>query len=460
MGSVECWAQSATADTWSPVILPSKTSVILHLTKSLYRKDAKPGQPVEFEAGYDIFVTGQIVIKSGTAVTGIFRGVDHTVKGPAKVLIDLGPVQTVSGEMVRLAWTGSTTATRSEGGMGVIGALGFVDNPIAIPIVLPALVGAKLFEKREKKVLLNKDAGAGWLWWGEGVWVVAHVAENVPLDPAKQKAAQEQYITNRRAEQAELCKLLAQGNLDSQNRDWERFAPLAGDLKGLFGPNKADLLRSAGDLDGAIEEQQRVLVSAQDLPCSAKYAGLSSGELLFLALTNYLPEKREQLLKSSASDSHLELAGLYREKRDFVHAISECRTAMQLDPENERTRIGLIDSLEDSGDLDAAIAESKEAIRLWPERPYFHYLLGRLLVKKNEPDAAIVELQWVLKEERNHDWKASCAIGRAFELKGDLKAALRHYRTAFRAHGDDKECHAAYERLQLRVKNESPTAER
>ena len=91
-----------------------------------------------------------------------------------------------------------------------------------------------------------------------------------------------------------------------------------------------------------------------------------------------VPEEREQSLKSFRANLHLELAGLYREKHDFVHAISECRTAVQLDPEDERTRIGLISTLQDSGDLDAAIAESKEAIRIWPDRPYFHYLLGRV----------------------------------------------------------------------------------
>lgn len=112
----------------------------------------------------------------------------------------------------------------------------------------------------------------------------------------------------------------------------------------------------------------------------------------------------------------------------------------------------MIDSLEDSGDLDAAIVESKEAVRVWPARPYFHYLLGRVLVKKNEPDAAIVELQWALQEERNHDWKASCALGRAYELKGDSQAALYQYRIAFRAKGGDQECHASYERLQPHLK--------
>jgi hypothetical protein len=102
LGSVECTAQSATAETSSPVILPANTPVILRPKESLYKKDAKPGQPVKFEIGFDVVVNGQIAIQSGTVVTGSLRQVDRTGKGPAKVLIDLGPAQTVSEKW--LAW--------------------------------------------------------------------------------------------------------------------------------------------------------------------------------------------------------------------------------------------------------------------------------------------------------------------------------------------------------------------
>lgn len=132
--------------------------------------------------------------------------------------------------------------------------------------------------------------------------------------------------------------------------------------------------------------------SKQDLPCSDKYSVVSFGAPFSSA--GVVPKEQEQLLRSSSADLHLELAGPYREKRDFVDAISEFRTAVQLDPEDERTRIGLISALQDSAGLDAAIAECKEAIRIWPDNSYFHYLLGRALVKRNDAEAAIVELQW------------------------------------------------------------------
>ena len=204
LGCVDCGAQSATAETSSPVVLPANTPVILHLKESLYKKDAKPGHPVQFEVGYDVVLNDQIFIHSGTAVTGSFRRVDHTGNGPAKVLIDPGPAKTVSGETVGLAWVGVTPKSDRASTMG---AVGYLDEPLALPIVVPVLAVVTLFEK---KVVLDKDAGCGWFGWlGDcGVWVVAHVAEDVALDPGKQKVALEQYIANRKAAQAELCQLL------------------------------------------------------------------------------------------------------------------------------------------------------------------------------------------------------------------------------------------------------------
>lgn len=394
LGSVECRAQSATPETLSPPILPANTPVILRLTKSLYKKDAKPGQPVEFEVGFDVVVNGQVFIQRGAAVTGSIRQIDHTGKGPAKVLIDLGPAQTISREMVRLARTGTTKASDQP---GVADAVSWGAE---LPPIIPVLVVMSLFEK---KVLLDKDAGRGWpLGCGLfvrtcGVWVVAHVAENVALAPSKLKAAE-------------------------------------GQLRESFGDFfelefQARLLHNAGDLDAAIEKYQQALALMPDSPGS-----------------------RDSVPASFLAQPHVGLAELFREKRDFVHAIPEYRTAVQLNPKDEHTREGFATFLLESDDSDAALAEIKEAMRIWPDNIYFHYLLGRLLVKKSDPDAAIVELQWVLKQEKNHDWRASCALGRAYELKGDLKAALGQYHTAYRVRMDDEQCRSAYERLRLQLK--------
>ncbi len=383
LGSVECRAQSATAETSSPPILLANTSVQLRLKKNLYKTDAKPGWPVEFEVAFDVIVDEQVVIPSGAAVNGSVRQVDQTGRGPAKLLIDLEPTQPITGEMVRLTGPGTTKDDASLGGKprlkDVPGMVTWAPQIIPVlPMVVPVLAVMELFPG--KKVLLHKDASA-----------VAHVAENVALDAAKLRAGQAQFRESLRGRTMASCI--------------------------FYG---AESSVQGRDLDGAIKECQQALTLEPD--------------------SSYLPYL------------HLQIARLFLEKGDFVHAIPEYRTAVQLHPKDESFRIGLVNALEDSGDPDAALAEIKEAIRIWPDDSYFHYLLGRLLIKKNDPDAAIVELRWALKEHKNHLSPANCELGRALELKGDLKAALREYRTAFRAHGGDKECHAAYERLGLQLK--------
>lgn len=428
LACMEVGAQSATPETSSPVTLPANTPVILQLKRSLYRKDAKPGHSVEFEVGYDVVLNGQVVIPSGTAVNGSVRQVEHG-KGPREVLIDPGAVQAVSGEMVRLVW--SSVSSNRESPVSEAVGMGSAAGP-----AFPVLVVASLFQKR---VLLDADA------W-DGVWEVVRTADSVAFDPAKQKAGQEQFIANRKLVQAELCQLLA--SPDSINLDTQGRITSLARRSGLADSNKANVLHGAGDLDGAIDVFQQLVASRPDLPCMDKYPEISSEAFLTFAFSG----TKEPDLRSFNAYSHVTLAGLYREKRDFARAISECRTAVQLEPEDENIRRTLISTVQDSGDLDAAIAESGEAIRLWPNNPDFHYLRGSALVQKKDADAAIVELQWVLKQAR-HDWPgANCQLGRAFEQKGDLEAAFRQYHIAYRAHLNDEQCRAAYKQLKRRLK--------
>jgi Flp pilus assembly protein TadD len=409
LGLAECRAQSATAETLGPPILPANTPVILRLKKNLYKKDAKPGQPVEFEVSLDVVVNGQIFIPSGAAVTGSLRQVDKTGKGPAKVLIDFGPAQTVSGEMVRLIGPGTTKDDPSPGDdrprlKDLPGMVAWGPELMGVlPVVVPVLAVMELF--LGKKVLLHKDTGCGWFGDECGVWVVAHVAEDVALDPAKLKPEPEQ------APSSEVLKgglVFLRLLLMPDPRANGRFRSLV-----LTG----DHLHRAGDLDGAIQEYQQALA-----------------------------------MGAGSWDVQFSLAQVFEEKRDFVHALPEYQRAVQLKPDDEHARERFVSFLVESGDPDVALAEIKEGMRMWPNNIFFQYLLGKVLVKKNDPDGAIAELQWVLKQEKNHDWKASCALGGAYERKGDPKAALGQYRTAYRVHMDDKECRAAYERLHSQLK--------
>jgi Flp pilus assembly protein TadD len=367
--------------------------VIFRAKESLYKKDAKRGHPVEFEVAYDVIVENQIVIPSGAPINGSVRQVVRTGKGPSKVLFDLEPVQTAAGEVVRLA-RAEVRMTSSQPGFGVGDAIGAGGETGALaPLVIPGFVILALFEKK--------------VVFAEGTYGVAQVAQDVAFDPGKLEQLQ-----------TTPSEVLRGGMV---------FLSLFLKAAGLYpapSSDAAEILHSFGDLEGAIQECQQALALQPDSP-----------------------------------ELHLEAAGLFQEKGDMTRAALESGAAaklllgrVQLNPREERPRIDLINALTDAGDLDSALSQANEAIQALPGRPYFHYLLGRVLVRKKEPDAAIAELQWALNEHKNHLSPANCELGRAFELKGDPNAAVREYRIAFRAQGGDQECRAAYERLQRQVK--------
>ena len=175
LGSMECRAQSATPETLGLSTLPANTPVKLRLKQPLYTKDAKPGWPVKFEVVENVVVNGQVVNQKGAEVTGSVRQVDRTGKGPAKLLIDLGNTQILTGETVRLVGGGTRTGAASDR-MSMRDAGGFVSYPEAIPL-LPVFLVMVLFQRKE--ALLH-----------EGMREMAYVGENLALDPAKLHAAQ------------------------------------------------------------------------------------------------------------------------------------------------------------------------------------------------------------------------------------------------------------------------------
>ena len=254
LGSVECRPQSATAETSSPLILVANTPVQLRLKKNLYKTDAKPGWPLEFKVDFDVLIDDEVVIPSGAAVNGSVRQVDQTGRGPAQLLIDLEPTQTITGEMVRLTGPGTTKDDASLGGKprlkdvpGIVAG-----GPEFIPVlavVVPVLAVMELFPG--KKVLLHKDAS-----------VVAHVAENVALDTTKLKAGQAQFRGSLLGRKMASClfygaRWFAQGHdLDGAIKDCQQALTLEPDSSYLPYLHCAlgRALELKGDLQAALRE--------------------------------------------------------------------------------------------------------------------------------------------------------------------------------------------------------------
>ncbi len=111
------------------------------------------------------------------------------------------------------------------------------------------------------------------------------------------------------------------------------------------------------------------------------------------------------------------------EKGDLDGAIGEYREVIRLKPDFADAHNNLGAALNQKGDLDEAIAESRAAIRLKPDYAIAHNNLGVALDAKGDLDGAIAEWRegLRLKPDDYRTWNNVC-WDRA--IKGELEAAL------------------------------------
>lgn len=81
---------------------------------------------------------------------------------------------------------------------------------------------------------------------------------------------------------------------------------------------------------------------------------------------------------------------------DTTHAISSLRTAVRLNPGDERTRMALANALVENGQLDEAERALTDTLRALPESGRAHYLLGLTYQRQGRRAEAIRELQAAL----------------------------------------------------------------
>ena len=107
--------------------------------------------------------------------------------------------------------------------------------------------------------------------------------------------------------------------------------------------------------------------------------------------------------------------------------------------------------LQETGDLDSAIAEFREAVRINPNNEMAHYNLGTALGSKGNWDGEIKEEREALRLNSHND-EAHCNLGVALLKTGELPAALEEFRTAYTHDTNKAICKENYERLQQRMK--------
>jgi serine/threonine-protein kinase len=144
-------------------------------------------------------------------------------------------------------------------------------------------------------------------------------------------------------------------------------------------------------------------------------------------------------LRPESPMAHANLGITLRRKGDIDGAIAEYREAIRLkDDSSFHTILGR--ALDDKGQLDQAIAEHREAVRLKADSADAHEGLGLALTTKGNLDGAIAEY----KEALALDPKLAQAhfnLGIALRDKGDLDGAIAEFRKAIALDPWDADAH-------------------
>jgi serine/threonine protein kinase/Flp pilus assembly protein TadD len=140
-------------------------------------------------------------------------------------------------------------------------------------------------------------------------------------------------------------------------------------------------------------------------------------------------------LRPLSPGAHNNLGNALRHKGQLDAAIAEHRTALRLQPNDASFHNNLGVALRDKGKLDAAIAEYREALRLNKDYPAAHNNLGAALFDKGQVDEAIAECREAIRLNKDYP-AAHINLGNALRHKGKLEEAIAEYREAIRLNKD------------------------
>ncbi len=224
------------------------------------------------------------------------------------------------------------------------------------------------------------------------------------------------------------------------------------------------MLYRKGDLDGAITELRKAVVSApkiwvvhyhlgmalctkggddeaitalreairlggKDVPSDA--VGQIGGLLRTKgASARMVTELKEAIgLNPGDAASHRLLGIALASQGDHASAVAVARQLTRLQPDDDGARYQLGEVLRLTGDLDGAIAEIREAIRLAPKRIEFRITLGEALRDQGRLGQAVAELREAVRLDPNIS-AFHHQLGYYLYLNGDLKAAIAELRAA------------------------------
>ena len=140
--------------------------------------------------------------------------------------------------------------------------------------------------------------------------------------------------------------------------------------------------------------------------------------------------KRALEIDETLADAHTSLAVvLHWYDWDWAAAEREYQRAIELNPNDPRTRQDYAWFLVQVGRTEQAIAEGKKAQQLDPLSPEVGMFLGQVFNFARRNEEAIEQLRKTVELDPNY-WVAHDDLGRAYEQKGDLSQAMTEYQRA------------------------------
>ena len=129
------------------------------------------------------------------------------------------------------------------------------------------------------------------------------------------------------------------------------------------------------------------------------------------------------------ADAHYNLANALIEKGELPRALSECRLAITLEPNNSDAHVAFGNALLASGDVEQSVAEYQRALKLRPDNAGAQYNLGNAFQQKGENAAAIDHYEKALALSPNLA-EAHLNLGNILLQQAHEEVAIRHYRAA------------------------------
>jgi Flp pilus assembly protein TadD len=133
--------------------------------------------------------------------------------------------------------------------------------------------------------------------------------------------------------------------------------------------------------------------------------------------------------RKAVARRHLAFGKTLQERGDMDGAIAEFREAVKIAPDDAQPHLDLGLALRDKGDVEGAITSYRMTLHMRPNDPDAHYLLGTAYSEKGQLEASIGEFREAIRLRPGFD-VAHNNLGHVLEQKGDLAGAIAEYRMA------------------------------